>query len=157
MRKRREIAELAGVAQERVQFSPTLEDRRTKTIDCNEVLEIEGYQRGAAAQRLDFVIRVFETTHGPRNENDVRTGRSERLCGSATDPSRRTRHERNPSIKRLRHAVNSPQRHKGHKGRICASLARRAAAPLCVLWVSVVDELCDVGEKGELTVFPSTR
>jgi len=82
MRKRRQGAEHARVAEQRIEPTPTLEDCRAQSVNRGEILQIERHKRSRSSALLDFVVSLFQPANGARDQNDMSVFRRQRFGGS---------------------------------------------------------------------------
>ena len=71
MRKRRELAEHAGIAHQDIELLPALEDGSAQPVDGRIVGHVHGNQRGGAAQRLNLVVEFLECALGAGDGHDM--------------------------------------------------------------------------------------
>src|SRR6266849_307669 len=72
MAERREDAELGGIADEDVEPAVAVEQPRREFVDLDEIAQVDGNERGTAADRPDGVVDFFETPHRTRRQHDMR-------------------------------------------------------------------------------------
>ncbi len=97
MAGRRKDAEFGGIADEDVEPSVALIERRRELVDPIELAQVEGHQRGAATGGADRVVDLLETPDRARREHDMRALAGKALGDGSADPARGARDERDPA------------------------------------------------------------
>ena len=72
MTERREGTEFGGVADENVEPAITVEQRRGQLVYFVEIAQVNGDERGAAADDPNSIVDLFETADRARRKNDMR-------------------------------------------------------------------------------------
>ena len=103
MAQRRHRAQHAGIAEERIEPAPALEDRGAEPVERVEILEVQRHQRGLAARLADFVVGFLEPAHGARHQDHMRAGRRQRDGRRASDAARGPGHEGDFILQKLAH------------------------------------------------------
>jgi len=84
MAERREHAELAGIADQDVEPAIALVKRGGQLIDLDEIAQVEGHQRRAAAGGTDPVVGLFEATDRAAGQDEMGALAGEPLCHRRT-------------------------------------------------------------------------
>src|SRR5262247_57475 len=92
MAERGQRAKNAGIA-----------DHHVEPVDALVVLEVEGYEGGRAAQRLDRVVELLETADRARERDDMGAGLRQRERGGVADAARGAGDERDTVGEGKRH------------------------------------------------------
>ena len=72
MAQRRQRPQDAGVADQDVELPPALVDGGPKRVDLVAVLEVEGEQRGVAAEVADLVVQLLQRAGGAPDQDQMR-------------------------------------------------------------------------------------
>src|SRR5262245_54126626 len=93
----------AGIADQHIEPSETLVQGRAEPVDALVVLEVERYQGGRAAERLDRIVELLEAADRARERDDMGAGLRQRERGGVTDAARGAGDERDTVGEGKRH------------------------------------------------------
>src|SRR5579863_408518 len=94
MAERRKRTELRRVADENVEPAIALVDRRGQLVDLDEVAQVEGHQRGAAAGGADLVVDFLKSAWRACRQHQMRALAGKALGDGRADAARRAGDER---------------------------------------------------------------
>src|ERR1700704_2965547 len=90
MPERRGGAGDAGIADENVELSVALMQRRAEPGDAVKIGEIERHQGRSSTVLADLVVELLEAALRPRHRNHMRAGFCQRARGGIADAARST-------------------------------------------------------------------
>ena len=100
--KRRQRAEQAGIADERVETAPSSEDGLAEPVDGGVIAQIAGNQRRrtllARAQGANFVVKLLERALRARQSDDMRARFGKSHGDRAADAARGAGDEGDPAL-----------------------------------------------------------
>src|SRR5499433_3984794 len=103
MAERGQRAKNAGIANHHVEPPETLVQGKAEPVDALVVLEVERYEGGRAAHRLDRVVELLESADRARERDDMGAGLRQRERGGVADAARGAGDERDTVGEGKRH------------------------------------------------------